>query len=154
MSYTIPQNLCPSLTSKTPNNLIIVNQSIPESGVKLLSSGRIMIQTPNGMRCAGVLQKTENKQAIFLSTRYYSKHHFRKLNSWAIDDRVLSLLQRENVTLVILHDKETNIYYFATLQTIAEHSITRDYGEGLQAFLPLQYWKKSIQEIQQKGGGE
>lgn len=76
--------------------------------------------------------------------RSKKKHFYRKLNAYGMDKQILmELLPELECQEITIHEKETDDYYTADLETFQKRALPNHYrGHGAQLFLPLRYWRK------------
>ena len=69
----------------------------------------------------------------------------RVLDAWGIDSKVANRLVGR-CDYVVVHDTETNMEYRAELSKLIGYNLVRNFGHGIQYFLPLKFWEtKTIQ---------
>lgn len=99
----------------------------------------IIVDTPQGRRCVGkIVGNTLQKKAKG------SCHLMRDLDAWGFQLEVVEQAYKEGVQTVEVEDIETGIVYSVSLEVLLEKGIQKDFGHGLQLFLPRRYWKKNL----------
>ena len=78
--------------------------------------------------------------AVFTKTVRKSKHFLRALQAWGTDKQVLEYLKAEGCAVVRLLDRESGLTYEAPLDRIFSGGIEKDFGFGVQVFLPEREW--------------
>jgi len=98
---------------------------------------KIMTYDPrkNKYVIAGYIDKT-----TFVKT-VTTRHFFRKLQSYAIQEDVIQELIEKNIKKIKIMSN-TVIFESSIKDWVNGHSLLRDYGKGLQRFLPIYYMKK------------
>lgn len=71
-----------------------------------------------------------------------ARHFFRKLQAYGIQEEIIQELIERGVTKVKIMS-HTLTYESSIKDWVNGHSLIRDYGNGLQRFLPVHYMKKS-----------
>jgi hypothetical protein len=112
------------------SNLIITQK---EELIKILTYGKPKV--------VGKILYRDDK-TVFSKQVKESEHLFRNFNAWGFQEEILPKLSKKNITDIEVKETEKAITYKTSLTTILKNGIRKDYGHGLQVFLPLKYWSK------------
>jgi hypothetical protein len=77
----------------------------------------------------------------YYSKRKKSKHLMRKFNAWGINADIFEKIHKQGCKSIRVLDEEEGIVYSSAIEDYKAHGIFADF-DGLQMFLPLDYWKK------------
>lgn len=77
---------------------------------------------------------------VYYSRRKKSKHLMRKFNAWGINADIFEKVYKDGCQSIRILDEESNDVYSAPVSEYKAHGIFADF-DGLQIFLPLDYWK-------------
>ena len=97
------------------------------------------IPTPAGGRIAGLLFERPDGLELVKRVRE-SKHLFRMADAWGIDLRQAEEARAEGVRRIRLDETERGICYSVSPDYLLAHGFRRDFGHGLQVFLPRSQW--------------
>jgi len=70
------------------------------------------------------------------------RHFFRKLQAYEIQEDVIQTLIEKGIKKVVILS-HTLTYESPITEWVNGHSLIRDYGNGIQRFLPVHYMKKT-----------
>lgn len=76
---------------------------------------------------------------VFKKNVCKSKHFFKNYNAWGVQEEAIPILQKHNVKLIEIFDKESKKTYRTTLSTFLAYSFPKNWGYGKQLFLPLKF---------------
>jgi len=79
-------------------------------------------------------------RAVFSKEVKESEHLFRNFNAWGFQEEILSKLSNKDVTDIFVKEIEKVITYKTSLTTLLKKGIRKDYGHGIQIFLPIKFW--------------
>jgi hypothetical protein len=72
-----------------------------------------------------------------------SKHLFRAADAWGVDLGVVNRAHEQGVGRVRLEEVERGICYSTSPEYLLAHGFRRDFGHGMQVFLPRRLWSQS-----------
>jgi hypothetical protein len=72
-----------------------------------------------------------------------SKHLLRVADAWGIDLKQAEEARAEGVRRIRLDETERRICYSTSPDYLLEHGFRKDFGHGLQVFLPRSQWSQS-----------
>jgi len=75
----------------------------------------------------------------YRTVRQKNKHLLLVMDAWGIDKSIAHDLRPKCDTLRLL-DTDDNLVYSLPLETMIEKGIEKNFGFGLQLFLPRSYW--------------
>lgn len=105
--------------------------------VKILGNRRINIRDGNGKKkCVGIVE-----DGVYKMERKYSKHYFKKLEGWAVDEKVARGLT--DVETFELTDLDTKSVLRVSRETFIEKALPLHYGgHRPQLLLESIHWEK------------
>ena len=71
-----------------------------------------------------------------------SKHLLRVADAWGVDLGLVERAREEGVGRIRLDETERGICYFLSPDYLLAHGFRRDFGHGLQVFLPRSQWSQ------------
>jgi hypothetical protein len=74
------------------------------------------------------------------------RHLMRKYNAWGIQYNILEQLRKEDCLEIRIKEKVEQKIYTVGFDKFMNEAVVEDYGDGMQAFLPLDKWK--VREVE------
>lgn len=102
---------------------------------------KVVITEDNGnKRIIGEYDK-ENK--IFITHREGEKHLFRKYNAWAVDKKVVEMLQKEGNPLIVIIDVKNKVRYEISTKDFIKYANEIQYYEHRkQLYVPKEKFRR------------
>lgn len=98
-----------------------------------------------GEKCIGSVEGETYRKKVRGSV-----HKHRVLNAWGFDLGIIKNLKTKGVRVVEVIDMEIPEGYTAPIDLVLEKGIVREFGHGWQIFLPLSYWVKNSEQVNQE----
>lgn len=90
----------------------------------------------------------------YRTVRRSSKHLMVAMDAWAVDKAILDDLSLHNCKAIQLYDADEGVFYQVSLELFLEKGITKEFGYGLQLFLPRSYWTVKTPPDEDTAAGE
>lgn len=97
----------------------------------------VMVDTPQGQRWAGVIEGKVLKKKVI-----GSRHLMRSLDAWGFQVEAIEEAQKSGITMIEVEDTERGTIYSVSLGLFLKKGIQKDFGHGVQVFLPRRCWKR------------
>lgn len=81
------------------------------------------------------------KDGIFRKQVSASKHLMKIYNAYALDKDIFEELMDDGCVEIRIKELESGKIYSTKPENFIEHALTKDYGDGVQMFLPLKFWE-------------
>lgn len=97
----------------------------------------LSVNTPAGRRWVGQIDGQVLKKRVA-----GSRHLMRTLDAWGFQVEAVEEAQRKGIKVVKVEDTESGVVYKVSLNLLYQKGIRRDFGHGMQVFLPRRLWDR------------
>ena len=100
------------------------------------------VHTTMGEKTVGFIAEGPNGLEVVKRVRE-SKHLLRVADAWGVDLGLVERARAEGIGCIRLDETERGISYSTSPDYLLQHGFRKDFGHGMQVFLPRSLWSRS-----------